>query len=300
MDHVSRVGIFIEVAKCESFVGAARTLGLTGPAVSKQVQSLEDQLGVKLLNRTTRHVALTEAGALYYEKARKALDDLNEAEQYIHEQKVRPTGKLKVNAPMSFGTQYLAQPIAAFAEQYPDVELEIDFNDRLVDVVAEGFDVVIRIGSLKDSNLVARKLAPCAIVLCAGKKLLEKHGSPETIEQLSDYPAIVYTRHAQKEVWRYQLANGETFSQILNRTFSANTAEMMLAACLQGIGVALLPIFSADAYLRSGELVALFPEHKTYPQTDIYALYPQNTYLPTRTRLFIDWLKDSGQHFPWC
>lgn len=299
MDHISRVGIFLEVAKYESFSGAARALGLTGSAISKQVQSLEDQLGVKLLNRTTRHVSLTEAGAQYFEKARKALDDLDEAEQQLHELQVRPTGKLKVNAPMSFGTQYLTRPIAAFAEQYPEVQLEIDFNDRLVDVVAEGFDVVIRIGSLEDSNLIARKLAPCPIILCAGKKLLEKRGSPEAVEQLADYPAIVYTQHTQKEVWRYQSLDGETLSQTLNRDFSANTAEMMLAACLQGLGVALLPIFSADAHLRSGELVALFPEHKTYPQTDIYALYPKNAYLSTRTRLFIDWLKDSGQHLPW-
>lgn len=300
MDHISRIGIFIEVAKYGSFAGAARALGLTGPAISKQVQSLEDQLGVRLLNRTTRHVALTEAGALYYEKARKALDDLDEAEQQIHELKVRPTGKLKVNAPMSFGTQYLTRPIATFAEQYPEVELEVDFNDRLVDVVAEGFDVVIRIGSLEDSNLVARKLASCPIILCAGKKLLEKRGSPETVEQLADYPAIVYTRHTQKDLWRYQNPEGEILSQTLNRNFSANTAEMMLTACLQGLGIALLPVFSADAHLRSGELVALFPEHKTYPQTDIYALYPQNAYLPTRTRLLIDCLKDYGKSLPWC
>ena len=141
MDHISRVGIFLEVVKHESFAGAARALGLTGPAISKQVQSLENQLGVKLLSRTTRQVALTEEGAIYYDKARKALEDLNEAEQQIQELKACPTGKLKVNAPMSFGTQFLTRPIAAFAEQYPEVELEIDFNDRWADVVGEGFDV---------------------------------------------------------------------------------------------------------------------------------------------------------------
>lgn len=300
MDHISRVGIFIEVAKCESFAGAARALGMTGPAISKQVQSLESQLGIKLLNRTTRHVALTEAGAIYFEKARKALDDLSEAEQQVHELKVCPAGKLKVSAPMSFGTQYLTRPIAAFAERYPEVELEVDFNDRLVDVVAEGFDVVIRIGALGDSNLVARQLAPCPIILCAGKKLLEKYGLPESVGQLAHYPGIVYTRHTKKEVWRCQRYDGEIISQTLNRNFSANTAEMMLEGCLQGLGVALLPLFSAGAHLQSGELTALFPEYKTYPQTDIYALYPQNAYLPTRTRLFIDWLKDSAKRFPWC
>jgi len=300
MDHISRVGIFLEVAKYESFAGAARALGLTGPAISKQVQSLEDQLGIKLLNRTTRHVALTEEGAVYFEKARKALDNLNEAEQQIQELKSCPTGKLKVNAPMSFGTQFLTRPIAAFAEKYPEVELEIDFNDRMVDVVAEGFDVVVRIGSLEDSTLIARKLAPCPIMLCAGKKLIENYGLPDSVDQLSDYPGIAYTQHAQKEVWRYQNNDGEILSQTLNRNFSANTAEMMLEACLQGLGVAILPIFSADSYLRSGELVGLFPEYTSYPETNIYALYPQNSYLSTRTRLFIDWLRESSKSYPWC
>jgi len=300
MDHISRVGIFLEVVKCESFAGAARALGLTGPAISKQVQSLEDQLGVKLLNRTTRHVGLTEEGAIYFEKARQALEDLDEAEQQIQELKACPTGKLKVNAPMSFGTQFLTRPIAAFAEQYPEVALEVDFNDRWADVVAEGFDVVIRIGALEDSNLIARKLAPCPIILCAGKKLIEKHGLPNSVEQLSEYPGIAYNRHTQKEDWRYRDNNNVIGTQTLNRNFAANTAEMQLEACLHGLGVALLPAFSADAYLKSGELVSLYPEYSTYPESGINALYPQNRYLSTRTRLFVDWLSNASKDFSWC
>jgi DNA-binding transcriptional LysR family regulator len=301
MDHVSRVGVFLEVAKYESFAGAARALGLTGPAISKQVLSLEDKLGVKLLNRTTRHVSLTEEGALYYEKARKALDDLNEAEKQLQELKACPTGKLKVNAPMSFGSQFLTRPIAAFAEQYPDVELDVDFNDRWVDVAGEGYDVVIRIGSLEDSTLIARKLAPCPIIFCAGKKLIEKLGLPESVEQLVDYPGVVYNKHAQKEVWRFQeKSNGVIATQTLNRNFATNTAEMQLEACLSGLGVALLPIFTADSYLKSGELVELFPDCTTYPERGIFAMYPQNRYLSARTRLFIDWLSDASKKFSWC
>jgi DNA-binding transcriptional LysR family regulator len=299
MDHISRVGIFLEVAKNESFAGAARALGLTGPAISKQVQSLEHQLGVKLLSRTTRHVALTEEGAIYFDKARKALEDLGEAEQQIQELKACPTGKLKVNAPMSFGTQFLTRPIAAFAERYPEVELEIDFSDRRADVVGEGIDVVIRIGSLEDSTLIARKLAPCPIILCAGEKLIEKYGLPESIEQLSTYPGIVYNKHVQKEEWRYRNNEDVVVSQTLNRDFAANTAEMLLEACIRGLGVALLPAFCADPYLKSGELVALFPDYPSYPEPGIYAMYPQNRYLSTRTRLFIDWLSDASKDFSW-
>ena len=300
MDHISRVGVFLEVVKNESFAGAARSLGLTGPAISKQIKSLEDQLGVKLLSRTTRHVGLTEEGAIYFAKARQALEDLDEAEQQIQELKACPTGKLKVNAPMSFGTQFLTRPIAAFAEQYPEVELEIDFDDRWADVVAEGFDVVIRIGSLQDSNLIARKLAPCPIILCAGEKLVTKHGLPESVNQLSEYPGIVYSRHVQKEEWHYRDSNDVIGKQTLNRNFAANTAEMQLEACLRGLGVALLPAFSADTYLKSGELIALFPGYTTYPESGIYAMYPQNRYLSTRTRLFVDWLSVASEDFSWC
>jgi DNA-binding transcriptional LysR family regulator len=300
VDHISRVGVFLEVVKNESFAGAARALGLTGPAISKQVQSLEEQLGVKLLSRTTRHVGLTEEGAIYFEKARQALEDLNEAEQQIQELKACPTGKLKVNAPMSFGTQFLTRPIAAFAEQYPEVELNIEFSDHWADVVGEGIDVVIRIGSLEDSTLIARKLAPCPIILCAGQKLIAKYGIPESIEQLSDYPGIIYNKHAQKEEWRYRDNKGVIGTQTLNRNFAANTAEMQVEACLHGLGVSLLPAFAADSYLKSGELIELFPGYSTYPEPGIYAMYPQNRYLSTRTRLFIDWLSNASKGYSWC
>ena len=300
MDHVSRVGIFLEVVKNESFAGAARALGMTGPAISKQVQSLEKNLGVKLLNRTTRHVSLTEEGAVYYDRARKALEDLNEAEQQIQELKAYPVGRLKVNAPMSFGSQFLTEPIASFAKQYPEVELEIDFSDRWVDVAGEGYDVVIRIASLEDSSLIARKLAPCPIVLCGSVKLIEEVGLPKLVDDIKDYPAVVYNRHAQRERWVYTDDQGERGSVLLNRKFAANTAEMQLEACLQGVGISLLPIFSAHKYLESGQLVRILPKFTTTPTRGIYAMYPQNRYLSTRTRLFIDWLSQASERFAWC
>jgi DNA-binding transcriptional LysR family regulator len=166
--------------------------------------------------------------------------------------------------------------------------------------VAEGFDVVIRIGSLEDSTLIARKLAPCPIILCAGKKLIEKYGVPKSVEQLSDYPGIVYNMHTQKEESRYRDKNGAIGTHTLSRNFAANTAEMQLEACLHGLGVALLPIFSAEPYLKSGELIALLPEYSTYPEPGVYAMYPQNRYLSTRTRLFVDWLSHASEDFSWC
>jgi DNA-binding transcriptional LysR family regulator len=299
MDHISRVGVFIEVAKKESFAGAARALGMTGPAISKQVQVLEERLGVKLLNRTTRHVSLTEEGAVYFELARKAIDDLSEAEQKIQELKACPTGKLKVNAPMSFGREFLVQPIASFAKKYPDVELEVDFDDRRVDVIEEGYDVVVRIGVLEDSSLIARKLSSCPILLCASKSFIKEWGSPDSVSSLAAYPCIIYNLHSQSEDWRYQGPDGVIGSQKLNRKFAANNGEMQMEACLQGVGVALLPIFTAAKHLESGALVEILPDYKTYPERGIYAVFPQNRYLSTRVRLFVDALTECSESFPW-
>lgn len=299
MDHVSRVGIFIAVVKHSSFSGAARELGMTGPAVSKQVQSLERKLGVKLLNRTTRHVSATEEGATYYDKARQALEDLNEAEQQILELKTVPTGRLKINAPMSFGTKFLTKPIAKYACQYPEVEVEVDFGDHWVDVIGEGYDIVVRIGALADSNLIARQIAPCPIILCASPILIEKFGIPNSVEQLSTLPGVVYNRHSPKEDWQYQDSKGDIGAQPLNRTMAANTAEMQLEACKSGLGVALLPVFTAHEFLDNGELIRLFPQYRTFPERGIYAMYPPNRYLSARSRLFIDSLIETGRELPW-
>ncbi len=299
MDVISRIGLFLEVAKQESFAGAARQLGMTGPALSKQVQALEDQLGVRLLNRTTRHVSLTEEGAIYAERARKALEDLAEAERQIQERRECPTGILRVGVPMSFGLQYLTVPIADFARRYPDVAVEVDFDDRHVDVMAEGYDVVVRIGALEDSSLIARKLADCPIILCASPALIERHGVPNVPADLSTYPAILYHKHGQVSEWRYVDSHGKAGTVALQRRFAANNAEMMREACVQGIGLALLPIFSVADALQSGALVHLLPDYRTWPERGIYAVFPQNRHLSARVRVFVDWLTACADDFPW-
>lgn len=299
MDHISRVGVFLEVVKNQSFAAAARKLGMTGPALSKQVQSLEDQLGVRLLNRTTRQVSLTEEGALYSERARKALEDLDEAEKQIQELKSCPTGLLKINAPMSFGKRYLTSPIAAFAKQYPDVKMEVDFDDRKVDVIGEGYDVVVRIGALEDSSLISRKLATCPIILCASADFIKTHGMPKSPDKLMDLPAIIFNKHGNVSGWQYEDSKGKINSVSLKQQFSANNAEMMLEACLQGVGIALIPIFAASTYLKSGQLIEIFPQYKTSPARGIYAIFPQNRHLSTKVRLFVDWLTQCSKAFPW-
>jgi DNA-binding transcriptional LysR family regulator len=299
MDYVSRVGVFLEVVRHNSFAKAARALGMTGPAVSKQVQSLEDQLGVRLLNRTTRQVTLTEEGAIYSERARNALEGLQEAEQQIQDLKMHPRGLLKINLPMSFGTKYLARPIAAFAVKYPQLRIEADFDDRQVDIIGEGYDVVVRIAALTDSSFIARKLADCPILLCASAEYIAKHGAPKKPEDLAKHNAIIFSKHGVQTEWKFVDKRGKTGSASLTKVFSADTAEMMLQACLHGVGIAILPIFVASTYLQSGQLVQLLPEYKTHPVRSIYAVFPQNKHLSNKVRLFVDWLTQSCKALPW-
>lgn len=299
MDRISRIGVFLEVAKYQSFAAAARELGMTGSAVSKQVQNLEDQLGVLLLHRTTRKVSLTDEGAIYYERARRALEDLEEAENFIQEAKACPTGVLKVNIPLSFGRQHLTQPIATFAKQYPEVKLEIDLDDRIVNVVEEGYDVVVRIGSLEDSSLIARKLATCPILQCASPEYIKNYGTPQTPMDLKHHKNLIYTQHGQYAQWTYSDPKGKISSTDLQAILKANSGEMLLAGCSKGIGIALIPIFLAAPFLQSGQLVHIMPEYKTAPERNIYAIIPQNRHLSTRVELFVDMLSQASKALPW-
>ena len=298
MSSLNRVEMFVEVVRQGSFAAAAEQLGVSSPAISKQVSILEKELGVKLLYRTTRSHSLTEEGSLYFEKARKALEDLSEAELELQELKDCPTGKIKLNAPMSFGSAYLTEPLAKFAKQYPDVEMDIDFSDRWVDVISESYDLVVRIGALQDSSLMARRLADCPIFLCASPAFLEQHGPIESPDQIASLPAIVYTQHSNTEDWSYQ-SKAQSGKVRLKKVFSGNAAEMQVEACLKGVGVALLPCFTAQSYLDSGELIQVLPEYKTVPERGIYLVYPYNRQTSTRVKLLIEALVESASDFGW-
>ena len=299
MNRISRVDLFLEVVKQNSFTAAAKCLNLSAPAVSKQVQALEKQLGVKLLNRTTRQVTLTEEGAVYAQRAGRALEDLHEAERAILELKECPLGKLKINVPLSFGIGYLSKPIADFAIKYPEVVIDVDYDDRRVDMIAEGYDVVIRIGSLPDSSLIARKLAQCPLLVCASPAYLKKQGLPVSPADLVSHRGIVYTKHDNRAIWKFTDASNRISKVTINRDFASNNAEAMVQACLQGVGVALLPIFSVAVYLESKHLVHILKDFRSYPEPAIYALFAQNRYQSTKIRLFIDWMIEKCNDLPW-
>lgn len=299
MDHIDKTSIFVEVVRQQSFHKAALKLGMTASSVSKHVMTLEDALRTKLLNRTTRSLSLTEEGALYFERASKAIDDLRDATGLIQDMKASPVGLLKINAPQTFGSRYLAKAIAEFSCQHESLSVEVDFEDRMVDVIEEGYDVVIRIGTLADSTLIGRKLAPCPIYLCASPDYLKRQGTPTHPNDLKNHDVIAYTRHGGVHEWRYRAKDGLTDTISLHGRIRANNAEMMAEAAIQGLGMVALPIFAIQEALDDGKLVRVLPDYETDPQRNIYAIFPKSRYLSNKIRLFVDFISQHCATFPW-
>lgn len=282
-----------EVARQGSFIKAARTLGISGPAVSKQIKSLEGRLNLVLLHRTTRAVTLTEAGQRLTEILDRSGSEVDSLLEQLSLGQERPFGRLKMNVPMSFGEMFLHKPIADYAASYPDVVIDVDFDDKRVHLVEEGYDLVVRIGVLEDSGLYARRVGDCPIHLCATPAFAERHGMPESPDDLSVLPAIIYSNNPAGLTLNYRDADGITGTASLRPQFYANSAGMMLEACLRSVGIALLPSFCCEDHLASGELIRLLPGVETPPDLGIYAVYPDRRFLPLKVRAFIDILEDS-------
>ncbi|WP_350334235.1 LysR family transcriptional regulator [Coralliovum pocilloporae] len=299
MDHLSRIAIFVAVLQERSFAGAARKLGITGSAVSKQIQNLEHDLQVKLLNRTTRSVTPTEEGAVYFDRAKQALDDLKEAREELLELKSRPHGPLKIGLPHSLGIKYLTDCVARFADEYPEVALDVNLDDRYVDLVNEGYDVVVRIGALKDTSLVARRLASCPLFLCASPAYLKRHGVPDKPADLADHNVLAYTANSAIHEWRYRTPEQERGQVSLSGTFRSNSGDILCQSAVEGVGIVMLPVFYLAEHLKQGRLVRLFPDYTTWPERDIHAVFRPNRYQSARLRLFIDHLVAACRGLPW-
>ena len=298
MYHFGRIEIFLEVAKHQSFAKAAKALGITGPAASKQVMALEDSLGVKLLHRTTRLVTLTDDGAIYYDRARLALDELREAAAEVQDRKSAPKGTLRINVPLSFGQQHLLPVISSFAKKYPDLAVEASLDDRMVDVVADGYDIVIRIGVQIDSTLVTRQLAMCPLMLVASPAYLREHGTPATPAEMKAHRTIAYTNLGGTSEWKYKDKQGKTGIFRSEGIFRSNNAEMMLQAALDGVGMVVLPYFCVVNHVKAGTLVHVLPEYETTPPRQIVALMPPNRYRSTKVKLFLDWMVQACKAMP--
>ncbi|TNF21607.1 MAG: LysR family transcriptional regulator [Rhodobacteraceae bacterium] len=299
MDHISRIGVFVAVVEEGSFAGAARRLGMTSSAVSKQVQNLEQALQVKLLNRTTRHVAVTEEGAIYVDRAKRALTDLQEAEEELHALKSHPRGPLRVSLPQSLGVKYLTGCAARFARSHPHVTLDVSLTDRFIDPVRDGHDVVVRIGALDDSSLMTRRLASCPFLLCASAAYLDRRGRPETPADLAGHDVLAYSGTAGPHEWRYRDAAGQVGRVALQGSLRSDSGDMLCRAAVEGVGIALLPVFYVAEHLQAGRLQALLPDYRTWPDRDIHVLFRPNRHQPARLRLFVDHLVRTASDFPW-
>lgn len=287
MDRLTGLVAFARVAEAKSFSEAARRLGLSKSAVSKQVAALEERLGARLVNRTTRQLSLTEAGLRLYERAARIMAEAEEAELEVARQADGPRGRLKVNAPMTFGTMHLGRAVADFLTGHPEVEIELELNDRFVDLVEEGFDLGVRIAGLPDSSFVARKLAPARQVLFASPAYIAAHGAPASPEELRARNCLIYSYRAGSRAWRFEGADGPVLVQPQGNLV-CNNGETLRDAALCGLGLALGPSFIVGEQLKSGALVELLPE--AIPQDRaIWAIWPHRRLAP-KVRAFVDFL----------
>lgn len=283
--------VFAQVVESGGFSAASTVLGLTPSAVSRQVSQLEDRLGARLLNRTTRRISLTEIGAAYYERARAALDALAEAEQAVLDLSAAPSGVLKVSMPSIFGNIHVAPILPGFAARYPDITLDVSINDRFVDLVEEGRDVAVRVAELRDSSLVARRIAPFRRLVCASPDYLARHGHPDTPRDLSDHNCLVLTSYQPRSHW--QFGAGKTLKSLrVSGSIESNSADVLREAALAGVGLVQLPSYVLSQDIKTGDLVPLLTGHEA-DNRDVFAVYPASRHLSPKVRAFVDYLVET-------
>ncbi|MBL8689181.1 MAG: LysR family transcriptional regulator [Rhodospirillaceae bacterium] len=288
MGRLEDMEIFVRVVDAGSFTGAADRLGLAKSLVSRRLARLEERLGARLIARTTRKLALTEAGRAFYERARRLLEETADAEATAMATAADLKGRLRIAAPMSFGQLHLAPAVGRFLADHPEVEIDVDLNDRFVDLVGEGYALAIRIGRLKDSSLVARKLASSRMVLCASPAYIARRGRPKTPADLAQHDCLLYTNRAAGDVWRFR-SGGRTTAPPIRARIAANNGDFLARAAIDGLGIALLPSFIVFEALAKGELEEL-PCGEPLDDSAIHAVLPAGRQPPLLVRRFVDFL----------
>lgn len=291
MDRLGHMEVFVAVVEAGGITAAADRLGLAKSAVSRRLAELEAWLGATLFVRTTRRLNLTDDGQAYYRRCLAILADLEEAEAAIRHAHGALKGRLRVTLPLSFGMLHLAGPIQEFMALHPDLCFDLDFNDRQVDLVQEGFDLAIRIARLDDSSLIARRLAPVRHGLYASPAYLARHGTPQRAADLAGHACLVYSNPSEPDLWTYRDPDGQPGSVRVPARVAASSGEFLLRAALDGAGVILLPTFYVHEGVRDGRLVRILADH-TWPELSVYAVYPPTRHLSARVRAFIDFLAE--------
>lgn len=285
---LNEVLVFTRVVQAGSFTAAGRMLGMPKSSVSKKVSDLENRIGARLLQRTTRKLGLTDAGRIFFERCERIVSELEEAEQAVHQLQASPRGLLRVTAPLSFGM--LGPMIGAFLEAHPDVQLELTCTDRLVDLVEEGFDVAIRAGRLEDSSLVARRLGTMKRVLVASPGYLRRRGTPRTVEELAQHDCLAFGAGTSQAVWTLQ--SGDARHDVRpSARLTVNDYELMLEVALAGQGIALMPEPICGRSIRERKLRQVLPKWGT-PPTPIHAVYPTARHLSPKVVAFVKVLRE--------
>lgn len=291
MSEFNQIKTFIVLVDNHSISKAAEKLGVAVSAVSRRLKELESDLGVQLIQRTTRKMHLTEAGEKFYKRSVRLLDDLEEAKQEAIHATTTLSGTLKIATPVSFGVTHLTPAITAFMHLHPQIKINIDMSDRRVDLVEEGVDLAIRIGELKDSTLMAKKLASVRHVVCASPDFLNLHGLPKTPQDLSTMPALCYGNLNQPDIWHYRSPGKIVGSVKVPVRMTATNGDALVEAAVAGLGILCEPSFIVHGAVERQLLKPVLTDHQWYAM-NIYAVYPQSKHLPLRVRTFIDFLAD--------
>lgn len=290
MEHLAEMMTFAKVVETRSFSAAAQALATSKSLVSKQVGALENALGVRLLNRTTRRMSLTEIGAAYYEHCARIAQEIDAAAQTVTQLQAEPRGVLKITSPVIFASLHLAPALQTFMERYERVEVELNATDRVVDIVDEGYDLAIRITDHPSPAMVARRIATVRWVTCASPAYLKRHGTPRTPQELSRHQCLVYRGPtAPRSGWRYRVGGKEIALPASGRC-RVNSSETLLQLALEGAGIVLFPTYIVGPHLRRGRLKEILPDSVANPDTALYATYLPNRYMQPKVRAFIDHL----------
>jgi DNA-binding transcriptional LysR family regulator len=299
VDRLTSMAVFVAAAEDGSLSSAARRFGLSASMAGKHVSSIETDLGVRLMQRSTRKLHLTDVGQAYYARCKRILEEYEDANREAGDAQQSVHGVLRVAAPITFGAMHLGEVVASYLAQNPRVGVEIMLNDRYVDLLAEGVDVAIRIGRLLDSDLVARRLAPCRMVVCAAPGFLERHGVPRTVPDLRRSPRLAFSEAISSGDWTLTDPAGQTHVIDGPIRMTANNTQVLLAAALAGGGVTYGPSFVFGAAIAAGDLVALLPDHQATELT-IHAVYPTKRHVSLKLRSFVEHLITSfGGKPPW-
>ena len=289
MDRFENMTAFIRVVEAGGISAAADRLGVAKSAVSRRLKELEGHLGVELFHRTTRKMNLTDSGRAFYHQSVRILEDVIEAEHATSQAHGTLKGSLKIALPSTFGLMHIGPAISEFLQANPQVEFDLDFNDREVDLIQEGFDLAIRIANLSDSSLIARRLAPIQTVMCASPSYLERMGIPQAPDELKEHQCLVYSLLRDFECWHLTDTSGKEIKIKIHPYLKASTGEFLKDAAVEGMGIILVPSFIAYKEIERGALVPILKEYNL-PQIDAYAIYPQTRHLSQRVRAFVDFL----------